>query len=88
MRLVNSDDVKKAICGVTNNSLGHTVTSIQKRLIYEIELLPSATGSQIKMTNQEKFISVFGIDAWQQMAVFGGVAEQFKEFWTSPYSEV
>ena len=37
------------------------------------------------MTNQEKFIQIFGIDAWQQMIVFSGLAEQFKEYWTSPY---
>ena len=40
------------------------------------------------MTNQEKFIQVFGIDAWQQMIVFSGLAEQFKEYWTSPYNEM
>ena len=40
------------------------------------------------MTNQEKFIQVFGIDAWQQMIVFCGCAEQFMEFWTSPFKEV
>ena len=39
------------------------------------------------MTNQEKFIQVFGIDAWQQMIVFSGLSEQFMEFWTSPYTE-
>ena len=39
------------------------------------------------MTNQEKFIEVFGIDVWKQMVVFSGMAEQFKEFWTSPYKE-
>ena len=37
------------------------------------------------MTNQEKFIEIFGIDIWQQMIVFSGLAEQFKEYWTSPY---
>lgn len=37
------------------------------------------------MTNQQKFIEIFGIDAWQQMIVFSGLAEQFKEYWTSPY---
>ena len=40
------------------------------------------------MTNQEKFIQIFGIDAWQQMIVFCGLAEQFKEYWTSPYNEM
>lgn len=40
------------------------------------------------MTNQEKFIQIFGIDAWQQMIVFTGAAEQFKEYWTSPYNEM
>ena len=40
------------------------------------------------MTNQEKFIQIFGIDAWQQMLVFSGLAEQFKEYWTSPYYEI
>ena len=39
------------------------------------------------MTNQEKFIQIFGIDAWQQMIVFSGLADQFKEYWTSPYKE-
>ena len=38
------------------------------------------------MTNQEKFIQTFGLDVWQQMIVFSGLAEQFKEFWTSPYN--
>lgn len=37
------------------------------------------------MTNQEKFIEIFGIDAWRQMIVFSGLADQFKEYWTSPY---
>ena len=37
------------------------------------------------MTNQEKFIQIFGIDVWQQMIVFSGLAEQFKEYWTSLY---
>ena len=40
------------------------------------------------MTNQEKFIQIFGIDVWQQMIVFSGLAEQFKEYWTSPYNEM
>lgn len=39
------------------------------------------------MTNQEKFIQIFGIYAWQHMIVFSGIAEQFKEYWTSPYKE-
>lgn len=39
------------------------------------------------MTNQEKFIQTFGIDTWQQMIVFSGLAEQFKDYWTSPYNE-
>ena len=37
------------------------------------------------MTNQEKFITVFGIDMWRQMIVSSGLADQFKEFWTCPY---
>lgn len=37
------------------------------------------------MTNQEKFIETFGKTAWEQMIYFTGMAEQFKEFWTSPY---
>lgn len=41
-----------------------------------------------RMTNQQKFIEIFGIDAWQQMIVFMGLAEQYKEYWTSPYKEV
>lgn len=40
------------------------------------------------MTNQEKFIQTFGVDAWQQMIVFSGLAEQFKEYWTSPYNDM
>lgn len=40
------------------------------------------------MTNQDKFIEVFGIDAWMQMIVFSGLADQFKEYWTSPYNEM
>jgi hypothetical protein len=39
------------------------------------------------MTNQEKFIQIFGIDTWKQMVVFTGLADQFKEYWTSPYEE-
>lgn len=37
------------------------------------------------MTNQEKFVQTFGVDVWQQMIVFSGLAEQFKEYWMSPY---
>lgn len=40
-----------------------------------------------RMTNQEKFIEVFGLDAWQQMIVFSGLSERFREYWTSPYKE-
>ena len=40
------------------------------------------------MTNQEKFVQIFGIDAWRQMIVFSGLAEQFKEYWTSLYNEM
>lgn len=40
------------------------------------------------MTNQEKFIQVFGIVAWQAMVVPSGLAEQFKEYWTSPCNEM
>ena len=39
------------------------------------------------MTNQEKFIEVFGIDTWLQTISFSGIAEQFKEFWASPYED-
>ena len=39
------------------------------------------------MTNQEKFIQTFGIDAWQRMMVFSGIVDQFTEFWTSVYNE-
>ncbi len=37
------------------------------------------------MTNQEKFIQIFGNDAWQQMIVFSGAYEQFKEYWEDRY---
>ena len=40
------------------------------------------------MTNQEKFIEIFGVDAWMQMIVFSGLADQFKEYSTSPYKEM
>lgn len=40
------------------------------------------------MTNQEKFIEIFGIVAWQAIIVFTGLADQYKEYWTSPYSEM
>lgn len=40
------------------------------------------------MTNQEKFIQIFGIVAWQAMIVPSGLAEQFKEYWTSPYNNM
>lgn len=40
------------------------------------------------MTNQGKFIQIFGIDIWQQMVVFSGLAEQFKEYWTSSYDDM
>ena len=39
------------------------------------------------MTNQEKFIQTFGREAWLQIIVFSGLAEQFKEYWTSSYKE-
>ena len=39
------------------------------------------------MTNQQKFIEVFGQDVWIHMIVETGIAEQFKEYWTSPYIE-
>ena len=39
------------------------------------------------MTNQEKFIQIFGADVWQQMIVLSGSAERFKKYWTSPYAE-
>lgn len=40
------------------------------------------------MTNQEKFIQIFGISMWKLMIVFSGLSEQFKEYWTSPYYEM
>ena len=40
-----------------------------------------------EMTNQEKFIQTFGLTTWQAMIVFTGLAEQYKEYWTSPYKE-
>ena len=39
------------------------------------------------MTNQGKFIEIFGLVSWYQMIVFSGLADQFKEYWTSPYKE-
>lgn len=39
------------------------------------------------MTNQEKFIQIFGSDAWNEIIVFSGAAEQFRNYWTSPYVE-
>ena len=40
------------------------------------------------MTNQEKFVQTFGVDVWRQMIVFSGLAEQFRDYWTSPYNEM
>ena len=37
------------------------------------------------MTNQQKFIEAYGVDTWRQIIASSGNAEQFKEFWTSPY---
>lgn len=39
------------------------------------------------MTNQQKFIEIFGQDVWIHMIVETGIAEQFKEYWTSPYKK-
>lgn len=39
------------------------------------------------MTNQQKFIEIFGQDAWIHLIVETGIAMQFKEYWTSPYIE-
>lgn len=39
------------------------------------------------MTNQEMFIQTYGIDMWRKMIVDTGIADQFKDFWTSPYKE-
>ena len=39
------------------------------------------------MTNQEMFVQTFGKDAWLQMISFTGMADRFKDFWTSPYKE-
>lgn len=33
------------------------------------------------MTNKEKFIEIFGLDAWNQMIEFSGISNQFKEYW-------
>ena len=38
------------------------------------------------MTNQEKFIEVFGLNIWLQIIVESDNAERFKDFWTSPFS--
>lgn len=39
------------------------------------------------MTNQEKFIGIFGLDTWKQIIVSTNVADKFKDFWTSPYKD-
>lgn len=39
------------------------------------------------MTNQDKFIEIFGDDCWKRMLVFNGTAEEFKEFWAMPYKD-
>ena len=39
------------------------------------------------VTNQEKFLDIFGADAWDQVINFDGRAKQFMEFWTSRYKE-
>lgn len=41
------------------------------------------------MTNQEKFIQTFGIEAWQKYIVATGNADTNIDFWTRKYeSEV
>ena len=40
------------------------------------------------MTNQEKFIETFGLNAWTWMIVLTGLADKFKGYWTSPFKEV
>ena len=39
------------------------------------------------MTNQQKFIEIFGKDAWIHLIVETGIARKFKEYWTGPYIE-
>ena len=37
------------------------------------------------MTNQEKFLQTFGGEVWMKIIVETGVADQFKDYWTSKY---
>ena len=37
------------------------------------------------MTNQQKFIEIFGKSVWISLIVETGNALKFKDFWTSPY---
>ena len=52
-----------------------------------VDAIKNGTPISDNATNQEKYIEIFGIDAWKQMIVFSGLADQFKEFWTSPYQK-
>lgn len=38
-----------------------------------------------KMDNEEKFIEVFGWDAWDKMTSYVWTADQLKGFWHSPF---
>lgn len=39
------------------------------------------------MTNQQKFIEVFGKSVWILLIVETGMALKYKDYWTSPYIE-
>lgn len=40
------------------------------------------------MTNQEKFIEVFGVGTWRKLIRCSSViTKEFKEFWTSKYDK-
>ncbi len=39
------------------------------------------------MTNQEKFIEVFGIGVWHKLIRSSEITKEFKDFWTSKYDK-
>ena len=43
--------------------------------------------TEISMTNQEKFIEIFGLEAWKNMVFETELADKFMMFWTSPYTK-
>ena len=41
----------------------------------------------VGMTNCEKFVQLFGLEAWTYIIVAPGIYKKFKDFWASPYKK-